>query len=382
RGKCGSSGAQLGLLAVICLTFTAVVFYYILIQPAGAMGRFLFPALPAFACIVALGLARLAPQRWNGLVGAAMAVGMAALACYALFGVLRPAFARPAQVDARELANAPHQLDVQFGDVARLVGYEVSTASVKPGGELVVRVYWQALRRTEQQHVVFAHLLSDAGPMIAQRDTYPGLGRYPTTVWEPGFTFVDTYRVHVPETAYAPDIGYLQVGLYREDGPRLMTDDGEDAVRLQPVEITPLSGAVPNPLEVNFGDRILLAGYSLDRRNAHPGETISLTLYWRALAPMDVNYSVFAHILGAEDQVWGQDDGWPNHGDAPTSVWQTGDLTEDHRQLVVGLTTPPGFYDIEVGLYDAEGNRLPILADDGRWLDNRVLLSRIQVVSP
>jgi len=97
---------------------------------------------------------------------------------------------------------------------------------------------------------------------------------------------------------------------------------------------------------------------------------------------MDVNYSVFAHILGAEDQVWGQDDGWPNHGDAPTSVWQTGDLTEDHRQLVVGLTTPPGFYDIEVGLYDAEGNRLPILADDGRWLDNRVLLSRIQVVSP
>jgi hypothetical protein len=50
------------------------------------------------------------------------------------------------------------------------------------------------------------------------------------------------------------------------------------------------------------------------------------------------------------------------------------------RNLTVGLTTPPNFYDIEVGLYASGGDRLPVVAEDGHWLDSRVLLSRIRVV--
>jgi len=389
------------LLGATFLIFAAVVSYYILIQPAGAMGRFLFPGLPAFAILVSAGLSRSLTwvvRQWYRLssllgrqteksaplsawaVSLAVTVGMVALAVYALVGILAPAFARPRPLTESESGAVPNPTDVEFGGVARLLGYRVTPTVVEPGGMVKVTLYWQALARTDRNYAVFVHLLSEIGTMVAQRDTYPGLGRYPTTVWEPGVAFADTYRVHVPETAYAPDVGYVQVGVYLPDGPRLITPDGRDALRLATVEIRPLAGEFPNPLDANFGDQIGLAGYTLDRRVVRPGETIRLTLYWRGLAPMERNYSVFAHVVGVENQVWARDDGWPVGGNAPTSLWRPGRVIEDVRDLTVGLMTPPGFYDVEVGLYASDGERLPVLAEDGHWLDNRVLLSTIRVL--
>jgi hypothetical protein len=236
------------------------------------------------------------------------------------------------------------------------------------------------LARTDQTYAVFVHLLSEVGTMVAQRDTYPGLGRYPTTAWEPGVTFADTYRVHVPETAYAPDVGYIQVGLYLPDGPRLGTPDGRDTLRLRTIEVRPLAGEFPNPLDINFGDQVALIGYSLDRRMVRPGETIHLTLYWQALAAMEIDYAVFAHVLGVENQVWANSDGLPAGGTESTRQWQPGQVIEDVHELTVGQTTPPDFYDIEVGLHALGGDRLPVIAADGRWLGKRTLLSKIRVM--
>jgi len=317
-------------------------------------------------------------------VSLAVAIGMVALAVYALVGVLAPAFARPRPLTASELGNVPNPTDVRWtadsGGVARLLGYQVRPAAVEPGGTVEITLYWQALARADRDYAVFVHLLSEVGTMVAQRDTYPGLGRYPTTAWEPGVAFADTYRVHVPETAYAPDRAHVQVGMYLPGGPRLATSDGQDALYLATVEIQPRAGELPNPLNVNFGDQVALAGYKLDPRVARPGETIRLTLYWRALAPMETDYRVFAHVLGIEDQVWAESDSQPAGGAIPTSQWQSGQVVEDIRELTVGLTAPPDFYDIEVGLYVLGGHRLPVIAEDGHWLDSRVLLSKIRVV--
>ena len=168
------------------------------------------------------------------------------------------------------------------------------------------------------------------------------------------------------------------MGLYLPDGPRLTAPDGRDALRLVTVEILPHASEFPNPLDANFDGKAALIGYTLDRRVVRPGETIRLTLYWRALAPMEKSYGVFAHVLGDQDQVWAWNDGWPVEGLAPTFTWQPGQIIEDVRDLPLGETTPPGFYDIEVGLHG--DGRLPVVASDGRWLGSRVLLSKIRVV--
>jgi len=369
------------LLAVDLIVFTAVVLYYIMIQPAGAMGRFLFPSLPAFALLSLVGLSRLFARQPTWTVNLTVTAGMVALAVYVLAGVLVPAFARPRPLAKSELAGVPHPTSAEFGDVARLLGYQVTPAVVQPGGVVEVTLYWQALTRTDQNYAVFVHLLSEVGTMIAQRDTYPGLGRYPTTIWEPGTAFADTYRVHIPETAYAPDVGYIQVGLYLPNGPRLTLPDGRDTLRLATVEIQPRPGKFPNPLNANFGNRIALVGYTLDRRVVRPGERISLTLYWQALAPIETDYNAFAHVLGMENQVWANSDIQPVNGAIPTSQWQPGQVVEDVRALTVGLTTPPDFYDIEIGLYVPGKDRLPVVAEDDHWLGDRVLLSKIRVIS-
>jgi len=394
--------SQLLLLLTDVLLFVAVLFAYILVSPAGAMGRFLFPCLPAFALLLLVGLSQFFPRCLTWAASLVVTVGMAALAVYALVGVLAPAFARPHPLTESEIEVVPNPTSVEFCDagippcggdkrgIARLLGYQVTPTVVEPGGTVDVTLYWQTLARTDKNYAVFVHLLSEVGTMVAQRDTYPGLGRYPTTAWESGVAFADTYRVRVSETAYAPDVGYIQVGIYLPDGPRLTTPDGRDALRLATVEIrprpTPLlsplegGGRGVNPLNVNFGDQAALAGYTLDRRVVRPGETIRLTLYWRALAPTETNYRVFAHILGVENQVWANSDGQPAGGAAPTNQWQPGQVVKDMRDLTVGLTTPPDFYDIEVGLYAPGGDRLPVIAEDGHWLDSRVLLSKIRVV--
>jgi 4-amino-4-deoxy-L-arabinose transferase-like glycosyltransferase len=390
------------ILLITVLAFVAVVFYYIMIQPAGAMGRFLFPALPSFAALAMMGLARFFPRRLSWLGGLIATLGMATLALYALIGVLAPAFAPPRPLTAKELHNLPNPTRIEWrmenegengegNSIARLLGYRVEPTAIEPGDALEVTLYWQALSRPEQNLNVFVHLLSDEGratspgTMVAQRDTYPGLGRYPTTAWETGVAFADTYRLRIPETAYTPDRGYVQVGLYVPDGPRLITDDGRNAVRLATVKIQPRPGELPNLLEVNFGTDegvIALVGYELDHRTVRPGEKINLTLYWRALAPMETDYHVFTHILSeGSDQMWGQSDSKLTAESAPTSEWQAGMTVEDLHELRLGLTTPPDLYDIEVGLYRPGEGRLPVIAEDGHWLGTRTLLSKIRVVS-
>ena len=50
--------------------------------------------------------------------------------------------------------------------------------------------------------------------------------------------------------------------------------------------------------------------------------------------------------------------------------------------MEVGLTTPPDFCDIIVGVYPSGGRRrLRVIAEDGHVLGHHVLLSKIRVVS-
>jgi 4-amino-4-deoxy-L-arabinose transferase-like glycosyltransferase len=370
---------SLPVLAVTPLVYFVVVCYYILIQPAGAMGRFLFPALPASALVLILGLSHLFPRPLSQGVSLTVAAGMVALAIYAFVGVLEPAFGRPRRLRQSEISTLPNPMSVQFGSVGRLLGYQVDSTHVEPGDTVDVTLYWQALARADRDYTVFVHLLSDVGTMVAQCDTYPGLGRYPTTSWERGVAFADTYEVHVPETAYAPDTGYLQVGLYLADGPRLTTTDGRDAVRLTSIEIEGRADGLPNPQRVDFGHRIALIGYSLDRRVVQPGEEIRLTLYWRPLSRMERDYRAFAHVLDSNNGIRAHSDSFLLNGSVPTSGWELGQIAKEERVLAVAPDTPAGFYDIEVGLHGADGKRLPVMGKGDHRKGNRVLLSKIKV---
>lgn len=136
-------------------------------------------------------------------------------------------------------------------------------------------------------------------------------------------------------------------------------------------------------LPQTFGSRFELVNYGVDKLAARPGEAISVWLEWRALAQPDQDWGFFVHLI--EDDLTtlhGHADGPPSHlGRAtPTRFWPPGESIFDQRTITVELDTPPGQYNLRVGIYSyAEPLRLPVVPGDGGGQDDGLILASITV---
>jgi len=365
-----------------------------------SQGRLIFSAIPVWSLLLTLGLAGWLPRRWGRWAVVAFALYLLGLAAVAPFAWIAPAYALPEPLTDAQVAAISHWAEtgsttgsaVDFSEsngVMRLLGYDLEAEAVRPGGQVEVTLYWEALSPTDRDYTVFVHLLGEGELLVAQRDTYPGLGLLSTTWLEPGFRWADRYVLQVPGTAYAPDVAQIEVGVYdAATGVRLAArgSDGEllgDNVRFGRVAVRPAPGDIPNPIAVNFGDRMALVGYDLSERVARPGDEVALTLVWRALQQMDVNYTVSAQLVDAEMRKAAQRDGWPQGGGAPTAGWEPGQTLVDPVALEVAADAPPGVYDVRVVVYVVEESgiaHLPVIPADGRMLAEYVVLTRVRVV--
>lgn len=202
----------LALLAVWLVAVVAAVLRWASLT-MGMQGRLVFPALPAIAVLVVLGLSGLAPRRWRLVpVGAAIAV-MAAFAAAVPFVSIMPAYARPPLLGDAPLPPDVREMDVEFEGVAHLIGWRATPEQVAPGGELTVSLYWEALGTPQRDYSEFLHVYGIGNKIVGQRDSYPAGGNYPTTQWRAGDRFASTYRIPIQPGA-EPTIGKLVVGLY------------------------------------------------------------------------------------------------------------------------------------------------------------------------
>ena len=124
-------------------------------------------------------------------------------------------------------------------------------------------------------------------------------------------------------------------------------------------------------VHVNFGNQVELVGFSqppCDQADC------PLTLFWRALAPLQADYKLNATLLGRDfDGVWSQ------HADRrlaaynyPTFRWPAEGVVLSQLPLNANLGTPPGEYRLRLGVYDdATGQALDVIdaagAPQGRW---------------
>ncbi len=131
-------------------------------------------------------------------------------------------------------------------------------------------------------------------------------------------------------------------------------------------------------LQVAFGPSIRLERYRQAPRRPESDDLLELRLRWRATAAPGASYKVFAHVIDAEENIWGQKDSEPLGGMAPTGSWRPGQVVEDRYGLLLLPGTPPGQYRIELGMYDrATGQRLP--ASGPGASGDRALLPPFQV---
>jgi hypothetical protein len=99
-------------------------------------------------------------------------------------------------------------------------------------------------------------------------------------------------------------------------------------------------------------DHMRLLGYRLEQPRVHPAQSLPLTVYWQAMAPMAEDYSVFVHVLGRDRSVVGQVNTYPGLGAWPTSELQPGDVLADtYRVPIDARAEAPSLLRVEVGLY-------------------------------
>lgn len=341
-----------------------------------SQGRLFFSAMSAVAVMITLGLRTLLPARARATVFASIGLFMFAITAASPFIFISPKYVDPPPLTKDQLTRIPHQLNSDFGSLTfppemRLLGYDVDRSSVKPNESIRLTLYWQSLVEMDRDWSVFVHVVDENEIVIAQRDTYPGLGLMPTRKWSVGRTLADTYVIALPATTYAPSKARIEIGLYDyATGERLLVN-GQEALTLSSLEIMPSDKS----LAVNYDDKVELIGYKMDKRSLKPNEELTLTLYWRGLNAI-ADYTIFAQVRGVNDSLWAQIDSQPQ---PPTSIWTRDQIVTDIRTLKLKPNTPTGVYDVEVGLYDANIDRLQIVLPDGRRVENSLKLSKIRV---
>lgn len=286
--------------------------------------------------------------------------------------VVRPL--TPPSVESLEIQKL---LQRSLGGRMELLGYNLSPLTFRPGDSLPLALFWRAVSDLGDDYFILVQLRARDGTSWTLHRERPADGSYPTTLWEQGEVVREQLDARIP--ADVPSGRYtLVAGLAdAESGQEV----GLASLAELTVEGRPRTFEVPpiqHPLKVNLGDQVELLGYALGATELKAGDTLSLTLYWKALAEMDTSYTIFIHILDAESKIWGQRDSVPGNGSLPTTGWLPGEVIADAYKVPIQPEAPPGSYVIEIGMYRAEtGQRLSTLDEKGQVSRDSILLQKI-----
>ncbi len=125
-------------------------------------------------------------------------------------------------------AQPQHTVNVNFGNQIILLGYDFSKHNIP------LTLYWTPSATPASDYTVFIHILDTTGTIVAQADSPPAAGTYPTSLWDSGETIVGSRLL--PELPAGQYI--LRLGLYRPDtGERLLVDGAEGYVDMLDFEV-------------------------------------------------------------------------------------------------------------------------------------------------
>jgi hypothetical protein len=120
-----------------------------------------------------------------------------------------------------------HPMEVRVGQGVLFLGYDLDENQVKPGEQVQLVLYWQALQEMQVSYTVFTHLLDEDERVWGQADSIPGRGEAPTTSWIAGEVIWNEYELTMsPETP--PGEYVIEIGMYDgASGKRLPVWDAQ-----------------------------------------------------------------------------------------------------------------------------------------------------------
>ncbi len=122
-------------------------------------------------------------------------------------------------------------LQANFNNIINLTGYTWHITNQK----LYLTLFWQSRASTPIDYTIFVHLRNRNGATVAQRDSLPLDGTYPTTHWQAGETIIDPITLPLPNDLPAGQYTAL-IGLYQlatlERLPLINDTSGENGLIL------------------------------------------------------------------------------------------------------------------------------------------------------
>ncbi|MDP2728454.1 MAG: hypothetical protein Q8P59_13050, partial [Dehalococcoidia bacterium] len=147
--------------------------------------------------------------------------------------------------------SAGQALELDFGGTVALLGYGVEgkagsprlPSRARPGETLAFTLLWKAGSSVSVDYTVFLHLVDASGLLVAQADSQPQSGGFPTSFWDPGEVVADRLQLTIPSGA-TPGLYTVNLGLYEmAAGRRLPVSAGGfalgDRANLGQVEVAP-----------------------------------------------------------------------------------------------------------------------------------------------
>jgi 4-amino-4-deoxy-L-arabinose transferase-like glycosyltransferase len=349
------------------------------ITPAPS-GRMLFPALPALASLMALGIDQLAAGRFK-MLSRITIVLLALLAWWSVVRILPAFFAPPPRYSNASAVQPQYPLNARWEQALGLLGYDV--AMDDQGPTLDLTLYWQALAPMTDDYVLSLQLVSPVAGDTTLRwnyNSWPGHGNYPTSAWQPGEVIADRYRLQLPDSDSVTQAWQLQAIFYHpETSERLLVQADEQPIGdALPLTLLRVRGKTPDcPAETatsrppTLDNAVALTHASVTQQ----GDELMVTLCWASRRPLAEDYAVFVHLYDNQGALLSVGDGPPMDDAFPTHLWQTGDVVSDRHRLAL----PPGpslaQARIGVGLYRLEdGTRLTALQGAERLPNDTIVI--------
>ncbi len=125
------------------------------------------------------------------------------------------------------------------------------------------------------------------------------------------------------------------------------------------------------PVNADLDGKVVYLGLDVDPLPVDPARDITLTHYWKLVAPPGDGWKTFTHVEGPNHQGYINVDHAPVKGKYPVSAWKPGDIVRDVHtihlpagwnkptlEVYVGLWRGPARMPIRSGPHDAEGRVL------------------------
>ncbi len=255
-------------------------------------------------------------------------------------------------------------------DGLSLDGYEVANPTIIPGETLHLALRWHSKRDGLPSYTIKV-ALRQGDKTVAEESAIPVDGTYPTDLWKSGEYVTERRELRVPPDT-AGGLARLEVSAVGEQTTYLAD------ISIEPIARTYLMPTIAHSTRAVFSGVGDLAGYDLANTSLAANRQFEVTFYWRAAAPMEKDYTVFAQLLAADGHLVAQSDSRPANGHRPTRNWLPGEIVSDPHSLDFKDPTYQGEAQLIVGLYDAEtGERVPV---EGGTDDYFLVPIRLQVI--